>query len=326
VDPEIGISTRGALPPEAQLSDFVDTARRLGVTRILVPSIFELSRRLDTAELRDVRAAVHSAGLTIGVGLHFLHPHRLHAAPELLTAGDGDAVRGLMRTIECAALFDDPDLQFVVGDPDDRANSVVPWNAQLETLGRLLRHLRPVLLENGVRLCVKTHEEITSLEIQRLVDAAGEDILSVGFDPVNCLVQLEDPVAVAERLAPYIAHVYFDDATFVEKSNAFARLMCEIGEGAINWPRVRATLDAAAPSARWWVDLHKGQFTARPFDGEVLADHADLSVIELAAFLRIAMFESSRSAPRVDLLSEAQSAPWRRLDRACEALSAFVVR
>jgi sugar phosphate isomerase/epimerase len=62
--------------------------------------------------------------------------------------------------------------------------------------------LAPVLREQGCRIDLETHEEITTHEVVALISAVGPDVLGVTFDPANVVVRGEDPLAAAQRVAP----------------------------------------------------------------------------------------------------------------------------
>jgi sugar phosphate isomerase/epimerase len=289
-----GICIRGAVPAEAgrragaELDAALTLATAARLDALLAASVFELSESLDSHELADARARAHDQGIELVAGLPYLHPRRIDADAELLRAGHGDARAGLRRAIEAAAQFDGRDAPFVLGYVEDRMSLHIPWAAQLDDAAALLEQLGPLLRDLDLRLCIKTHEEITTFEIARMIERVGADILSVGFDPVNSLLRMEDPLAAAARVAPYTAHIYLDDATFTAEGTGFRRWLCEAGRGVLDWDAMAAVLAAGAPDARYWVDLHSGQFAIEPGDPFWLGANPDLTTPEREAILAFA--------------------------------------
>lgn len=320
--PDLGLGIRGAVGPEGEFGDALALASEAGFGGLLAASIFELSPTLDEKELAELRAIAADHDRTVVAGLPYLHPFRVGADASLREAGDGDAVRGLHRAIEEAARFDSPDLPFVLGYIEDRLDPMVPWREQLDAAAALFTRLAPCLREHGARLCIKTHEEITTFEIVELVERVGPDVLSVGFDPVNVVLRCEDPLAAARRIVPYTAHVYVDDCTLTAEGRAFRRWLTTPVDGALDWPALAATVRAARPDARFWVDLHKGQFTIEPYAPDWLAAMPDLDPDEYAAVLGLAVREDARwtGADR-DRLAAAQSCPRDRLPAAIAGLT-----
>lgn len=70
---------------------------------------------------------------------------------------------------------------------------------------------------HGSRLLLKTHEEITSFEIVRIIEKVGADVIGVLLDPVNFVARLEEPIVYNARVAPYVRQVHLED--FVVRYN-----------------------------------------------------------------------------------------------------------
>lgn len=60
------------------------------------------------------------------------------------------------------------------------------------------------------------------------------EVLGISFDPVNVLVRLEDPVAAARRVAPYVHHVHVDDAVVIFVDDGLERKLYPPGEGFVD--------------------------------------------------------------------------------------------
>jgi sugar phosphate isomerase/epimerase len=286
-------------------------AARNGFAACLFGSVFDLSPTLSHDEIAARRDAAAALGVEVAVGSVNLHPFRVGQDARLLAAGDGDALAGLTRMLESSALLPGRDLLTVIGRIEDRYDRLTPWDEQLEVTARVLGRLRPVLRDHGLRLALKTHEEITGVEVARLVDAAA-DVTSAALDPVNLLVNLEDPAAAAGRLGAAVAQVVLDDAVVVLGAGVGTRLLCPVGEGVVDWPAVLAAIRGPAPT--YWVELHRGQFTLAPFDAGWHAHHPDLSPADYASALRqVVRCTAALGAPRLAALRAHQARPTERL-------------
>ena len=93
------------------------------------------------------------------------------------------------------------------------------WEEQLQATERFLKKLAPIARDLGIHMNVETHEEITTWEVVRLVEAVGPDVMGVTFDVANVLQRGEDPVAAAHRVGPYVRQTHLKDfaLTFVEE-------------------------------------------------------------------------------------------------------------
>jgi sugar phosphate isomerase/epimerase len=301
-------------------AEALELARLHGFDAVMFPSAFALSPRLDHRELADWRDRGAQSGIELHVASVNLHPHRLGQDRQLLRAGDGDALRGLRRVIEASAVLGPPDMTTILGRIEDRFDPLIPWAEQLSAASALLRRIAPVLRGAGMRLALKTHEEITTMEVLRLVEAAGTGAATIAFDPVNVLVTMEDPVPAAGRVAAHVAQVIVDDAELDARDGAAHRLLCPVGNGVVDWPGVLAATRAAGHASRFWVELHRGQFAIRPYDQAWLAAHPDLEVREYAAVMRLVATSTGRlTQDRRAALRAAQALPTTRLRDAIAA-------
>ncbi len=120
---------------------------------------------------------------------------------------------------------------------------------------------------------MKTHEEISGFDVARLVADLGPDVVSAGLDPVNLLLNLEDPARAQARLATATSHVYLDDAVFGWYGDVLWRRLCDLGTGCVPWTAMLTTPPEGFAPSFLWVELHRGQFRVEPFDTAWLAHH-----------------------------------------------------
>ena len=278
----------------------------------LFGSVFDLSPRLDVARIAGIRAMASDLGVEVAVGSVSLHPWRASADDRLLTAGDGDALLGVRRMLEVSAGLAGRELLTIIGRIEDRYDRLVPWAEQLRATAAMLRRLAPLLRDVGLKLLIKTHEEITADEVGRLIDQVGDDVVGAAVDPVNLLVNFDDPVRAVAMLGAAVAQVIIDDAVIIFAAGAARRLLCAVGEGIVDWPGVIAGARPRRPT--WWVELHRGQFTVGPFSSGWMEGHPDLTRGALGTCVRQISASTSRlGADRIRRLCAVQARPARRL-------------
>jgi 3-oxoisoapionate decarboxylase len=264
------------LPPSAGPAEALRSAADLGFGAVQFGSVGALSVTLDPGELGDMAALARSLGVQVWFEGGMLNACHLDRAGDLLEAGEGDLRKGLHRVLGLAGeVFGERGLTVIIGKEEDRFDPVAPWAEQLGATATLLRELAPVVRDAGARLLVKTHEEITTAEVLRLIDEVGADVLGVAFDPVNVVVRLEEPSAAGRRVAEHVAAVHLDDAQICSTPTGFHRRLCPLGEGVVG--------SAALPdSDRLVVDFHRAELAMPCFDPNWLAAHPDARPAELA--------------------------------------------
>jgi 3-oxoisoapionate decarboxylase len=276
------------LDPSAALA----AAAGLGLDGVLYSSLLDVSPTLDRSALRALIDGSHRMRLAAGVG--WLNPTRPERSERLSRLGEGNLALGLRRLIESAAAIGLDRLFFVIGTIDERFDRALPWSEQLAGVTSFLQRAAPMLRDLGIRLLIKTHEEIFTAEVVRLVETVGPDVLGVALDPVNVLCRLEDPVAATRRVAPYVGQVHLDDAVMQMERQGIRRLLCPIGEGAIDW---RAILQLIPPEVPRWIEMHRAQFAMPAFDRDWLALQPDIELGEYATVLGMAARFGDRPTP-----------------------------
>ena len=264
---------RRSLPDSEGLSavDVLDRVADLGLGGCMFNSLAELSGTFDDVELRAVGQYAAERGLSLDVALGQLNPYHFDSRTDLQVAGDGDAQAGLELVVTRARQLGCVDLMFTIGTVEDRYSRASPWTDQLQATVRLLRSLAPVLRDVGARLCLKTHEEITSFEVLNMIEQVGPEILSVCFDPVNVLVRIEDPLTSARRLLPFIRQVQLDDAVVTFAPRGLERWLYPVGGGIVDWPAIIGLLETHDVAYRYTIELHRAFFDMPIFDPAWLA-------------------------------------------------------
>ncbi|MEK0097957.1 TIM barrel protein [Streptomyces sp. A475] len=255
---KIGIDGR-KIPGAAEHTplEILDHAERLGMEGVYFRTVLDITPTLDRGVLREVRQHADELGLYLQMGLAKVNPYAAAEAPEIRVLGDGDYTRGMLKMIEaCREGADCGELWVACGNykPDlpgyyaiDRFRSDAPWPDQLVAIEKFLRQLAPAAREFDCHLNIETHEEITSTEVVRLVEAVGPDVLGITLDTANVLVRGEDAVAAARRVAPYTRATHLRDSILAPTDYGLTRTFSPCGLGVIDWGGVLGALQAENP-------------------------------------------------------------------------------
>ncbi|AJY74747.1 sugar phosphate isomerase/epimerase family protein [Paenibacillus beijingensis] len=277
-----GIFAKDLYGPTFDVRDAVQAMGRQGFAGAFIGTPFIASPTLDKQELEDVRQAADESGVSLGLSLGMLNPYQPARSTEALAAGSGDLATGLLKLAEAALLLGQPDVMLVVGTEDDRFNRSIAWSDQLAAVLSFLKRLEPALGSLGSRVLIKTHQEMTSWEVRRLLEELDPGHFGAAFDPVNLIVRMEDPLAAADRLAGLIGQVHVDDARLLWSGRGYSRSLCPVGQGCIDWPALIARIGATDPNAFYWGEMHRAELVM-PFLNEGWFDaHPDIETAEVA--------------------------------------------
>ncbi len=300
--------------------DRLDLAKGLGLDGVFYRTVFDMDPGLDAGALAEYRQRADSLGLYLETGIGNVNPYAMAEHPHLRRAGDGDTVLGFRRAIEAAAGVGCRELWVVTGGfksypgrfAYDRFRTDVDWPDQLAQIERFLRLLAPICREHGVHLNLETHEEITSFELVRLIEAVGADVLGVTFDTTNLLQRGENPLDTARRVAPYVRQTHVKDCLLCIGPDGVRYQLRPVGEGVLDLAAILRvlwdagaqpnlsleTLTGAAESGGGADGLHPylRPLTIEVYDPAWHAAHPDLTPAELAAAIRLAVRGSQMAA------------------------------
>jgi sugar phosphate isomerase/epimerase len=292
-----GFSTR---TPQATLS----LAKALGFDGLFVKSVLDLSPTLDPGALAAIKALADDLGLYLECGVSRVNPYNTAESPEIRALGGGDYRLGLERMIHAAHAIGCTNLWAETATSSnkpyplpfnvDRFRTDVSWTDQLLATEKFLRRLAPLLRDLGSRLCLETHEEITSYEVVRLVESVGPEVIGVTFDPGNVVVRGEAPLAAARRVAPYTRLTHLKDPLLTASPRGLTRRINPCGRGCIDWPALLAILGQHQPDLHLTLEDHKGGVEIPLYEAAWQEAHPDLNVAEVAELFRLAQQCESR--------------------------------
>ncbi len=277
----------------------LDHGKELGMEGLFFRTVLEMNPTLDPGELREIRAHADALGMYLETGLGKVNPYATPEAPELRDIGDGDIRLGFERMMRACAEIDCRELW--VGTANykpayrgylayDRFRTDVSWADQLIATEKFLHTLAPIARDLGIHLNLETHEEITTPEVVRLVEAVGPDVMGITFDVANVLQRGEDPVLAARRVAPYARQSHLKDAVLWFAKDGVKRQVRPCGEGVVDWEAILPLLAEHRPNLNLSIEnpTAHSTITIQIFDQTWLAAHPDLTEEELASYQRLA--------------------------------------
>lgn len=281
--------------------------RKLGLDGVLFTTPGSVSRDLDAGELSDVAAAAAEQGLFVETGVGLLGP-----------VDDPGALHAQLRSnIEAAVALGCH--QFFGYTRTDRDGGLTIHHQQLAQIEATLTELRPVLADQGCRLNVKTHEDLSSFEVLHLIeDRLGSEHFGVGLDTANLVVRGEDPVEATRRLAPYVYQTHLEDVALFFVESGLRRWLRPCGDGVLDWTEILGILLDRAPVRRLVLEQHRGRFVTEMFNDAWFAGEPHLQPQEMARLVRAAVECETNSRLGVGPTDEELSSEPDDTDRAAQ--------
>jgi len=248
-----------------------------------------LSQELDPARLREVRSEADHRGLYCHVSVPCCNPH-------IIAGNLTEHTVELTKQIEAAAEAGWHELHSTLGNGMERYEHPVRWTQQLADSADFIRDLGPVLRQNGSRINLETHGDVTTFELVRLVEDVGPDIAGICLDTANVLCHAEDPVLAARRAAPYTHLTHTKDGIIYFSSRGYVRQGRPPGQGCLDWNQILPALAEFSPELPLSIEDHKWLFEFNVFEKRWLALHPDLTLEEFARVMRLAHLCEERIA------------------------------
>ncbi len=214
--------------------DFLKRARQLGVAGVSLESCFfpaldddflnRLRETLDAYGFERVWAWGHPNGLCSGT--------------------DRQAARDLVRHLAHAQQIGARVMRIAGGSRRTRPDS---FAVHKRRLGGMLRKILPAAEQHGIVLALENHIDLTADEMVDLITSLDSPWLGVCLDTGNNLRLHEDPLVVAEKLAPFTRATHIKDIWVrAGDPNDFAFWpSVPLGQGLVDIGRVLAFLKKA---------------------------------------------------------------------------------
>lgn len=194
-----------------------------------------------------------------------LAPERLAALRSRLVAcnltpvADSDVVdvELLARHIPAAAAIGARILRVTVSPVLEgwRSRIIADWDRYVDEVIARLRELRPLAEQHGVTLAVENHQDATSDDLLRIVEAVGGEHIGVTFDAANAFIVAEEPLAFLDKVGPYVRNIHLSDYTVYPSDQGWRLVRCALGEGDMNLRRLFAAIEQIAPDITCQIEL-----------------------------------------------------------------------
>jgi len=161
----------------------------------------------------------------------------------------------------------------------------------LREMAAALSPQRQTFNDHGVILAVETHFEFTTFELLRLFEmceAEPGDYLGVCLDTMNVLTMLEDPVAAARRILPWVVTTHVKDGALVLTREGLVTFTAEAGKGLVDFRAIFEALSSLPAGITLSIEDHGGDFILPIYDAAFLTRFPDLTVQEFARLLNLA--------------------------------------
>ena len=196
-------------------------------TRELGAQVFQICdypplQTYSDARLGDLKKSAEDLGITLELGTKGIRPEHLANYLRMADLLGAKVIRGM------------------VNAPDHR-----PTLSEAEAL---LRASMPAYEASGVSLALETYEQLSSTDLVALVESVGSRRLGICLDPANCVANLEHPVAVIDRCAPYVANLHVKDFAFTRRGGwvGFTLEGVELGKGLLPYDYMIEKVDPEA--------------------------------------------------------------------------------
>jgi sugar phosphate isomerase/epimerase len=171
------------------------------------------------SQLDDLRKQADDLGITLELGTKSIRPEHLASYLRIADLLGAKVIRSLAN-----------------------ASDSRPTLSEAE---RQLRVSIPAYEASGVTLAIETYEQMSSTDIVALVENIGSRCLGICLDPANCVANMEHPMAVIERCAPYVSNLHVKDFAFIRRDgwSGFTLEGVELGKGLLPYAYMLEKVD-----------------------------------------------------------------------------------
>jgi 3-oxoisoapionate decarboxylase len=275
--------THRGFSPEATLR-FAKAHRFDGVQFLDAASIDE---SLDADGLANFRRLAAELDLYVEAGIPSPNPARRSRELER-PVSVRETAEFLAPHVDALAVLGCRHARAYIGDRHDRFRTDTPWEAQVAASLEVIREITPRLKRCGIRLALETHADLTAGEILALLDRLDPDVAGVTLDTGNLAMRLDDPLAAAERLAPFVVMTHVKDMVLAFTARGLCWQARPVGSGILPIPDILAAVLRARPDIALSIELHPRIYDLPIYDPRWLGFFPDLRPESLAAVVRLA--------------------------------------
>lgn len=181
------------------------------------------------------------------------------------------------------------------------------WKEFADRWQQTLRRIEPVLRQHKLLVGIENHKDWLADELAEMLGRASSRYLGACVDFGNNLALLEDPLEVAQKLAPYVVTTHLKDMALKPYDLGFELSEVPLGAGFLPLAKIVGILRRARPDVRFCLEMITRDPLKVPY-------HTDgyWATYEKRDAARIREFESSllgkfsaKQLPRVSNLTSA---------------------
>ena len=148
-------------------------------------------------------------------------------------------------------------------------------------------------------------------ELITILDRLDPDVAGVTLDTGNLVMRLDDPLELADRLAPRVLATHVKDAVLAFTPRGLCWQARPVGSGILPLPDILAALMRQNPSITLSIELHPRTYDLPIYDRKWLAYFPSLRPDSLAAVVRLGALAEKRYADGSLMRPEVVEAiPW----------------
>lgn len=179
------------------------------------------------------------------------------------------------------------------------------WNDWVKTSQAALKLAVPLAEKYKVILAIENHKDWTTEQYLEIFRTYQSEYLGANYDFGNNLSFMENPMEMAEVVAPYVKSAHLKDIAVRRYPEGFLMSEIPLGKGMLDIPRIMNTLLRGNPNLKFSLEM----MTRDPLKVPCLTDHYWIvfpggKAIDLARTIRLVeSHQSPEALPTVDNLS-----------------------
>lgn len=183
--------------------------------------------------------------------------------------------------------------------------SLADWRKFVTDSQRNIEAALPILEKYKMPLALENHKDWTADEMLALIQGHSSEYLGVCLDFGNNIALLDDPINVAEMLAPFTIATHVKDMGVESYNDGFLLSEVVLGQGFLDLPRTLSMVRRARPATRFSLEM----ITRDPLQVPCLTDKywvafPDRNGVFLARTMQLVQrYKSTKPLPRISSLS-----------------------
>jgi len=134
-------------------------------------------------------------------------------------------------------------------------STLADWKKWVDQSHEALIRALPIIEKYKVPVAVENHKDWTLEDMQRLFKTYSSEYLGVCLDFGNNIALLDDPVEVAETLAPYARSTHIKDMGLQPYEDGFMLSEVPLGTGMLDLPRMVSVLVKVNPKIKFSLEM-----------------------------------------------------------------------